>query len=93
MSLIPFVVVWAVLATAVLVLAIYRMRIAGRTDELLHVQEAEASLVYQQAEVAKKLEVIDRWGKILTVVVAATGVILAVLFLYDSWLRSNSVGA
>jgi hypothetical protein len=93
MSLIPFVVVWAVLATAVLVLAIYRMRIAGRTDELLHVQEAEASLVYQQAEVAKKLDVIDRWGKILTVVVAATGVILAVLFLYDSWLRSNSVGA
>ena len=92
MSLIPFVVIWAVLATAVLVLAVYRMRIAGRTDELLHVHEAEASLVYQQAEVAKKLDVIDRWGKLLTVVVAATGVILAVVFLYDSWLRSNSVG-
>jgi hypothetical protein len=92
MSLIPFVVIWAVLATVVLVLAIQRMRIAGRSDELLHVQEAEDPLVYQQEEVAKKLEVVDRWGKILTIIVAATGLLLAVAFLYDSWLRSSSIG-
>lgn len=64
----PYIASWAVLAALVVFLAIYRRRLDLRVDESLHVLEAEAGAVPVQAEVAKKLMVVDRWGKILTVI-------------------------
>ncbi len=90
MNLIPFIVVWGILATVVLVLAIYHFRIAGRTDELLHVADAESPLIPQQQSTAKKLDTIDRWGKILTVITLLIGMVLAGLYLYQMWERTSS---
>lgn len=90
MNLIPFVVVWGILATVVLVLVVYRFRIAGRTDELLHVADAESPLIPQQQVTAKKLDTIDRWGKILTVIVVLSGIVLASLFLYQMWEKTST---
>jgi hypothetical protein len=86
MNLLPLVVVWAILATAVLVLAFYRRAIASKEDDYLHV---DSNVAAKQVAVAKKLEVIDRWGKILTIIAAAFGVILLGLFLYNGWTQGG----
>ncbi len=84
MNLIPLVVSWAVLATAVLVLAFYRRAVANKEDDYLHVN---ADVAAQQTAVAKKLEAIDRWGKILTIVAAVFGLIIIALFMYNGWMH------
>ncbi len=62
-------VIWAVLATVVAFLALYRRRLFMKTDEVLHVLDAEAPLVSTQATIGKKLEKVDIWGKTLTIIV------------------------
>ena len=84
MNLIPLVVSWAVLATAVLVLAFYRRIVANKEDDYIHV---ENDVTAQQIAVAKKLEAIDKWGKILTIVAAAFGLIIIALFMYNGWMH------
>ncbi len=68
LRLIPHLVIWAVLATVVVFLALYRRRINAKSDELLHVLDSEAQQLPGQEAVAKKLESVDRWGKILTAI-------------------------
>lgn len=84
MNLIPLVVSWAVLATAVLALAFYRRAVASKEDDVLHVNHDVGT---QQVTIAKKLEVIDKWGKILTIVAAVYGVMILGLFMYDGWMN------
>jgi hypothetical protein len=54
-----------------------------KSDEVLHVLDAEAPLVSNQEVVAKKLEKIDLWGKILTVLVVLYGLGIAGMYLYS----------
>lgn len=81
----PFVAAWALLATAVAILAIYRRKISHSEDELIHVQEAEAARVSHQAAVAQRLETVDRWGKILTVIALVYGFLIAAAYFYLVW--------
>ena len=91
MTLIPYAVVWAVLATVVLALYIWRRAVAKNEDETLHVLDAEAAQISQQVVIAKKLEVIDRWGKTLTVIVVIYALVLAALYIYNVWEASTRV--
>jgi hypothetical protein len=91
MNLLPYALAWAVLATIVIVLAIYRNILAGRGDEMVHVQDIEAGMVTQQQILAKKLDAIDRWGKILTAVVFVAGLALAGSYVYEVWEQSNRI--
>lgn len=84
MNLIPLVVSWAVLATAVLVLAFYRRAIASKEDDYIHVNTDVAA---QQSSLAKRLEAIDRWGKILTIVAAVFGLFVIAMFMYNGWMH------
>jgi hypothetical protein len=86
MNLTPFVVSWAVLATAVVALAIWRQVVARREDDCVHVS---VDVTAQQKEVANKLDVIDRWGKRLTIIAAVYGLIVACLFLYKAWVEAG----
>jgi len=92
-KLLPYAVVWAVMAAIVLGLAIYRRVIAQQEDDLLHIRDDEVPLVAHQGVIARKLSVVDRWGKILTAVTFAYGVVLAVVFVYWSWLENNATSA
>lgn len=92
-KLMPYAILWAVMALFVLGLAIYRRMIAQNEDDLLHVRDDEAQLVAQQGAVANKLSAVDRWGKILTAVTFAYGVVLAVVYVYLSWLENNASSA
>ncbi|HKW96465.1 MAG TPA: hypothetical protein VJN43_01980 [Bryobacteraceae bacterium] len=85
-SLIPFVAGWVALACGVAGLAIYRRMISGQEDEMIHVRDSESVHISHQATMAQRLEIIDRWGKILTVVALVYGVALAAAYFYQVWM-------
>ena len=87
--LIPHIAIWAVLTTVVVFLAIYRKKVNGTVDETLHVLDAEAAAVSVQSEVARKLAVIDRWGKTLTVVAFLYLLGMAGWYLYSVFTDSS----
>jgi len=91
MNLIPYVAVWAVLALVVIVLIVYRSKIAGQEDEGLHVLDSDVAKVPAQLAIAKKLEAIDRWGKLLTVIAILYGLALGGLYLYSLWQGTTRV--
>lgn len=84
MNLIPLVVSWAILATAVLALALYRRAISVKEDDNVHVS---VDVSAQQVAIAKRLDAIDKWGKILTIAAGVFGLILLALFLYNGWMN------
>ncbi len=88
-NLVMHLVVWAVLATIVVALAIYRRRIYMKSDEMVHLMDAEAPLVAGQATAAKRLEKLDLWGKILTGLVILYAVGIAGYYLYSSFVDTS----
>ena len=89
MSLMPFAVIWAFLAMAVLGLALYRKLVTRNEDDYVHVADGEARLIPQQIATAHKLDVIDHWEKILMIVTLITGVLLGCAYLYQLWVESQ----
>jgi len=87
-NLLPLIVLWGVMAISVLTLIVWRKSVSRNEDDNLHVLHTEG--VPQQALVAQKLEVIDRWGKIVTAVTVAFGVFIAGLFVYQTWVTTST---
>ena len=81
-NLMPFVLVWAALALSVLVLFGWRQSVARNEDDSLHVMHGALT---QQTSIAQKLEVIDKWGKILTVIAVVLGLLLAGAFIWGQF--------
>ena len=79
----PYLVVWSLLALVVLFLAIYRKNLSSKEDDSLHLNSGGA--VYAQESLAARLAVIDKWGKLLTVVVVIAGIALASWYVYYVW--------
>ena len=90
MSIIPYATLWGVLVLAVVVLAVYRSRLAGHIDELVHLEDTATGIVSDQAQTAQRLNVIDRWGKGLTVVAVVTGLALGAVFMYQIWQQTSA---
>jgi hypothetical protein len=82
-------VIWAVLATVVGVLIIVRKVAARNEDDTIHVNEVNVSA--QQTAVAHTLDIIDRWGVTLTVIVVVYGLALLGVFLYNSWVQGQQL--
>jgi uncharacterized ion transporter superfamily protein YfcC len=93
--LMPFLVVWIVLAVVVMVLLAWRKVVSNREDDSLHVAEPETvqeGVMKEQVSVAHKIEQIDKWGKILTVIALVYGLILAGVYFYQMWTTSSNLG-
>ena len=90
LNLFPFAVLWAILALAVLTLLLIRKKIAAGEDDTLHVMDGDAGMVPRQKKIAHELELIDRWGKSLTVIAIVFGLIVGGLFVYQGWLNASS---
>ena len=88
MTIVPFAIAWASLVVAVIGLAAYRRMIALREDDFIHVTEGEAKAIPEQIATARKLDVLDYWGKKLTILAAASGVLLGLVYLYQLWNQS-----
>jgi membrane protein implicated in regulation of membrane protease activity len=82
--------IWSVLALVVIALLFMRKSVSGAEDDTLHIQDAEAGLIGQQAAIARKLEVIDRWGKLFTVLLVVYGLFVAGMFVYAGWVASST---
>lgn len=55
----------------VLILTVVRSWISRREDDALHLADAEMKSLRQQTSVPNILDQVDRWGKILTVILPA----------------------
>ena len=76
-------VIWAVLATILLGLAVFRKFATRNEDDYIHVSDSRISA--RQTELAQTLDVLDRWEKLLGIVVLVTGIALLGAYLYISW--------
>ena len=90
LNLLPFAVSWAVLALFVIALIVIRKSVAAGEDDTLHVMEGDAGMIPRQQQMAHKLEVIDRWGKSLTIVTIVFGLIVGGLWVYQSWVNASN---
>lgn len=87
-NLVPFIVLWVLLAASVLVLIVWRKMVANQEDDTIHVLQGS---VAQQVTVAQKLEVIDKWGKILTVITLVFGLILGAVYIYQNFVTMSNI--
>jgi heme/copper-type cytochrome/quinol oxidase subunit 2 len=81
-NLLPYAVFWGVLAIVVVFLIIYRKSVSSHEDDSIHL---EGSAPAEQMALAHRLASIDRWGKMLTIIVTVYGVALAAIYLYQIW--------
>ena len=74
MNLTFVVFIWAVLGIVTLALAIYRGAFAAhREEDVVHLGPGEEREIPKQAALARRMDAIDRWGKILTIIVVVMG--------------------
>ena len=83
----PWMILWAALAPAVLVMAGYRKIVSVRVDEGLHLVNRSESA--RQLAIFHELDGIDKWGKLLTVVAAIYGLLPAVAYTYQTWVQAT----
>ena len=88
----PFLALWLVVIAAVIVVAFWCRSVAVQEDPALHLGAAHAGTAAQQIAVAKKLEQIDKWMKILTVVAVVFGLLLGAAALYKAWVLGPGAG-
>jgi hypothetical protein len=92
MGLTLFAVAWGALVLFVVGLAIFRNLAALHEDGNLHLAEGEQLMIPEQMAFVQKLEKIDRWGKTLTVVAVATGLLLAAAYIYQLIQTHSQIG-
>jgi len=79
-----------VLGIATLVLAIYRQVLSAHHEtDVVHLGAGEEKEIPRQVSLARKMGVIDRWGKTMTVITAVIGLGLATAYLYQAWESPN----
>ena len=76
---------WVLLAAAVAVLAVYRVRLGSQADESIHLSPAESSMIAVQSKQPALIARVERWGKPLTVVAVVYGLVLLVVWFYQVW--------
>ncbi len=86
----PFVALWGVVIAVVIVLFIWRKIVAGKEDDTLHLNTGTLT---QQTGMAQKLDLIDKWGKITTVVAVLLGLLVAAAYVYGQFVGRVSMGA
>jgi len=82
--------IWAVLSVGLLALIVYRRILASSESDILHIRDSEFPLIPQQAAFARRVERVDFWGKLLTVVTICYGLILCAVFLYQVWIQTSA---
>jgi|WetSurMetagenome_2_1015567.scaffolds.fasta_scaffold192076_2 hypothetical protein len=92
LNLTPYAIVWVVLGLVVAGLALMRKQISQSEDDSIHLGGDATIAAEHQLVIAKKLEGIDRWGKLLTIVLVVTGVILGILYALQLWDSTSKVG-
>ena len=88
----PFLVLWVIVIVALVVVAFWRRTVAVQEDPALHLGAEHAGTAAEQLALAKKLEQIDKWMKLLSLVVIVFGVLLGAAALYKGWVLGPGAG-
>jgi hypothetical protein len=91
MNLTLYTVIWSCIAGAAILLALYRKLITRNEDDYLHVADGEAKAIPQQVAMAQRLDMIDRWEKILLIAATVTGLALGGAYIYHLWVASQTL--
>ena len=86
----PFLVLWAIVIAALVVVAFWRRTVSVQEDPALHLGAAHAGTAAEQMALAKKLGQIDKWMKLLTLAVVVFGLLLGAAALYKGWVLGPS---
>lgn len=95
-NLMPGIVLWALVTTVVLVLFVWRVMVTKGEPRVLHVapeNEEQMVEVREEVKLARKLDVIDRWGKVLTIVSAVLVLAVGAAWVYNGWLAGSTTTA
>ncbi len=87
-NFVPFTVLWVLLALSVLALIAYRKIVSSKEDETLHLASGVAAT--DQMTIAHKLDQIDKWGKLLTIIAVVYGIVLGAIYTYQTWLGAGT---
>ncbi len=82
---------WALVVMTVAALAVYRKTVSRGEFDVVHIKDAESALIPEQESLARRLDVIDRWGKRLTVVAVLFGLAILAIYLVRAWDLSNQL--
>jgi ABC-type Fe3+-siderophore transport system permease subunit len=75
---------WVALGIATLSLAVYRRFLSVHSEnDVLHLGAGEDAEIPRQVSLAQRLDVIDRWGKTMTVITLVIGLGIGVMYLYQ----------
>jgi hypothetical protein len=88
----PFLVLWVIVIVALVVVAFWRRTVAVQEDPALHLGASHAGTAAEQLALAKKLGQIDKWMKLLSLVVIVFGVLLGAAALYKGWVLGPGAG-
>ena len=80
-----FLAIWGVSIAGLMCLLLYRKHAEQYEDDFLHLVHADVQLLRQQARTSHRLDVLDRWVRIVLAVVVMYGACLAAAFLYRVW--------
>lgn len=80
---------WGALTLVLIGLALYRKFVARNEDDLVHLADGEVPMIAQQKAVAQRLEVLDRWGKTLTILDVAFGLTLLGILVFQGLRESG----
>ena len=85
MNLVPYLAIWSVFAIAVIALIVARKVVSAKEDDNLHMLDGVPATTTQQVTVAHKLDVIDKWGKILTVLTVVFGLAIGAIYVVSTF--------
>jgi hypothetical protein len=84
----PFAILWMVFALMIVALAAYRWLVSEQEQETLHLSNPRE--ITHQAAIARRLDTIDRWGEVLTIVAPVYSLLLAGGYAYYLWVTWNA---
>jgi hypothetical protein len=73
-NFIPFAILWVLFAVTILALAAYRALVSEHEEDTLHLSNPRE--MAHQAVITHRLDTIDHWGKLLTIVAAVYSLLL-----------------
>jgi hypothetical protein len=88
----PFLALWVAVIAALVVVAFYRLTVSRREDDTLHLAGDDLVTAARQEVIGKKLDKIDKWVRLLVVIIVVFGLLLGAAFLYKSWVLGPGAG-
>jgi hypothetical protein len=79
---------FGVLVAALVMVSLIRWNVGQKEDDHLHVMDSEKELIGVQSNIAHRLDVLDRWRKILLIATVMFGIAILALHMYSTFTQT-----